>query len=416
MRTGPRGRPRPRSRHFRLPIRARLTALYAVLFLACGATMLAITYGLVDQTTRSESLTLVLPDGTGVVVDVDLDAAPPLGEPEATGEGSALSSPGLDPAELRDRAAQQHTQRMLALLGQSAIALGIMTLVSVVLGWIVATRALRPLRAITATTRRITAENLDERLSLDGPRDELTELGDTIDSLLTRLEGSFRAQRIFVANASHELRTPLARQRTVAQVALDDPGATIESLRAAHERVLAAGAQQEQIIDALLTLARGQAGVRSSEPVDLASLVRDCVAHSQSPAKQQNLTLDAKLSPASVVGDPRLIERLIANLLDNAIRYNRPGGSVHISTSTRNGIVELKITNTGDTVPEESVDALLEPFRRLDRVRTSHADGHGYGLGLSIVHAIAEAHRATLDIQPQPGGGLCVSVAWDRGA
>src|SRR5690606_20028488 len=141
-----------------------------------------------------------------------------------------------------------------------------------------------------------TAQNLDERLSLDGPRDELTELGDTIDSLLTRLEGSFRAQRIFVANASHELRTPLARQRTVAQVALDDPGATIESLRAAHERVLAAGAQQEQIIDALLTLARGQAGVRSSEPIDLASLVRDCVAHSQSPAKHQNLTLDAKLS------------------------------------------------------------------------------------------------------------------------
>ena len=416
MRTGPRGRPRPRSRHFRLPIRARLTALYAVLFLACGATMLAITYGLVDQTTRSESLTLVLPDGTGVVVDVDLDAAPPLGEPEATGEGSALSSPGLDPAELRDRAAQQHTQRMLALLGQSAIALGIMTLVSVVLGWIVATRALRPLRAITATTRRITAENLDERLSLDGPRDELTELGDTIDSLLTRLEGSFRAQRIFVANASHELRTPLARQRTVAQVALDDPGATIESLRAAHERVLAAGAQQEQIIDALLTLARGQAGVRSSEPVDLASLVRDCVAHSQSPAKQRNLTLDADLSPAPVVGDPRLIERLVANLLDNAIRYNRPGGSVRISTRTRDGIAELKITNTGDTVPEESVDALLEPFRRLDRVRTAHGDGHGYGLGLSIVHAIAEAHHATLDIQPQPGGGLCVSVAWDRGA
>jgi len=284
-----------------------------------------------------------------------------------------------------------------------------MAVVSAVLGWIVAGRVLRPLRTITATARDISVTDLHERLVLDGPNDELKELGDTFDGLLERLEASFRAQRQFVANASHELRTPLARQRTLAQVALADPDASIESLRMAHERVLTAGAQQERLIEALLTLARGQTGLERREPFDLATVTGQ-VLQTRSDADHQSVEVHEELAPAPVLGDARLVERLVANLVDNAIRYNVPHGSVHVTTQTRSGQAVVSVANTGPVVPPTAVERLFQPFQRLGADRTSRGDG--IGLGLSIVQAIADAHGATVTARPQPEGGLDIEVSF----
>jgi signal transduction histidine kinase len=285
-----------------------------------------------------------------------------------------------------------------------------MTVLSIAVGWFVAGRVLRPVRTITAAARQISAESLGERLALGGPRDELRELGDTFDALLARLEAAFRAQRQFIANASHELRTPLARQRVISQVALADLGATTETLRTAHERVLAAGAQQQQLIEALLTLAQGQAGLDKPEPFDLAAVARQVLAARQTDAKTRNLALHTDLDPARAAGSPPLAEQLAANLVDNALRHNLPGGRVDVSTGMRNSRALLSVLNTGPTVPAAALDRLFQPFQRLDPDRT--ARGEGLGLGLSIVQAIADAHTATITARAQPGGGLLVEVTF----
>jgi signal transduction histidine kinase len=260
--------------------------------------------------------------------------------------------------------------------------------------------------------REVSADRLGDRLALSGPRDELRELGDTFDALLARLEASFRAQRQFIANASHELRTPLARQRVISQVALADPGATIETLRTAHERVLAAGVQQQQLIEALLTLARGQAGLDKPEPFDLAAVTRQVLVARQTDAKTRNVALQTALDRAPTAGSPPLAEQLAANLVDNALRYNVPGGRVDISTGMRNSRAVLSVLNTGPAVPAAALDRLFQPFQRLAADRTSRGEGLGLGLGLSIVQAIADAHSASITARPQPAGGLLVEVTF----
>jgi signal transduction histidine kinase len=394
----------------RWTVRLRLTLLYGVLFLASGALMLAITYGLVDRATQDDPVTITLTDGATVTAGASGDVSDPAASATDQLSSAAGSTPAAlpSPEEVKEMASQQHASRMHELLVQSGIALGVMAVVSVALGWVVAGRVLRPLRTIVAAARGISAANLHRRLALDGPDDELKELGDTFDDLLDRLERAFDAQRRFVANASHELRTPLARQRTVAQVALDDRDATVESLRAAHQRVLVAGAQQERLIDALLSLARGQTGSDRREPLDLAELTSDLLAARRAEAQRRNLRLQEALTAAPTTGDPRLVENLIGNLVDNALCHNEEDGTVDVVTGTRDGHAVLSVANTGPVVPAADVDRLFEPFERLDTNRRSH-DG-GLGLGLSIVQAIATAHGATIDVDPQPDGGLRVEV------
>jgi signal transduction histidine kinase len=376
-----------RARRPRPTVRLRLTLLYGGLFLISGAALLAVTYALVAQATQG-----------------------------AIGSGSRVGT-GLSVQQERALALREHAAALDAraavlheLLAWSALTLALMAVLSIALGWIVAGRVLRPLRIITAAAREISAASLGERLALGGPDDELRELGDTFNGLLARLEASFRAQRQFIANASHELRTPLARQRVISQVALADPGATIETLAAAHERVLASGAQQEQLIEALLTLARGQAGLSKPEPFNLAAVTSQALAAREPEARYRNLTLHAALDPALATGSPRLTERLAANLVDNALRHNVAYGRVNVTTETRNSRAVLSVANTGPAVPTAAVDRLFQPFQRLGTDRTSH--GEGLGLGLSIVQAIADAHSATITARPQPGGGLLVEVTF----
>jgi signal transduction histidine kinase len=386
----------------------RLTMLYGTFFLLSGAGLLAITYGLVVHAT--EGVVFNGQDGSVGMIGATSPAPNPSEQVLIWPEGLTPEQVQAQADGMRAQALQQHAAELHQFLTQSAIALAVMAVISIALGWIVAGRVLHPLRAITRSAQEISATSLHERLALNGPDDELKELGDTFDRLLGRLEASFRSQRQFVANASHELRTPLARQRTLVQVAMSDPDATIESLRAAHEETLTANQQQERLIEALLTLARSDAGLDRREPLDLAQVTDHVLLARDPEATRRGLHLTTTLNPAPTTGDPHLVERLVTNLVDNALRHNIASGHVQVTTGTSAGHATLSVTNTGPTIPASEVGRLLQPFQRLGANRTRH-DG-GLGLGLSIIQAIATAHNAVLAAHPRPGGGMQVTVTF----
>lgn len=353
------------------PLQARLAFLYAAGIFAAGTVVLAIVNGLLAGT-RSTT---------------------PAGQPDST----AITGSG-------------HGIALHELLVGSAVALAILIPVALALGWFVAGRFLRPLRAITGTAQAISAGNLHQRLGLGKPTDELTELGRTLDDLFARLQASFDAQRHFVANASHELRTPLAGLRTLLEVALADPHADAETLRAVCQEALALGEHQERLIQALLTLATSERGVTRWDTLDLARITQGVLAsHARrDQAKRRAVQLVERLAPAVTTGDPRLVESLVANLVDNAIRHNHPGGFVEITTQASGTQATLTIANSGPVVADDQVPRLLQPFQRLSPDRSGHPDG--YGLGLAIVHAVAQAHHSTLAACARPEGGLCITV------
>jgi signal transduction histidine kinase len=295
-------------------------------------------------------------------------------------------------------------------LEYSAIALAVLAVVSLAVGWLVADRSLRPLRAITATARSTSASSLADRVPLAETYEEFQELGDTLNGLFARLEAAFESQRRFVANASHELRTPLAAERAVLQVALADPDADPASLRAACEQVLRLGEQQERLVNALLTLATSQRGLQGSEPFDLAEVTDRAIAGRRGEAERLDVRVTASLGAAVVTGDPALAESLAANLVDNAVRHNVPGGQVWVATGTNAGRPWLSVANTGQVIPQDEVARLLEPFQQFAAERTGRDAGHG--LGLAIVAAVADAHGAGLTVLARPEGGLAVTVTF----
>jgi signal transduction histidine kinase len=288
----------------------------------------------------------------------------------------------------------------------TAIGLVVLTVLALLVGWWVAGRFLRPLRTITAKAREISATNLNRRLGLAGRKDEYGELAETLDDLFGRLGAAFESQRRFVANASHELRTPLTAERALLQVALADPSADPEDLRRACAEVLALGRQQERLIDALLTLASSEQGVERRLPFDLGALATEAVDARRDGAAADGFRLTATVGAAPVVGDPNLVGSLVANLLDNALRHNVPGGRIEVAV----GGNMLSVGNDGPVVPAEEIDGLFEPFRQLSGDRLGNQGGHG--LGLAIVRAIADAHGAALTAVPRPAGGLDITVTF----
>ncbi len=372
----------------RLPTRTarmRLTVLYAGLFLLLGTALLAIVFVLVSR---------------GATIEVST-ARPAPGQ-----TGGVLRTFQVPPAQTI--VAQQHNADLDRLLTISWVVLAITTMGAAVLGWFAAGRVLRPLREITSTARTISAGNLHERLALTGPNDEFKQLGDTLDDLLGRLEASFEAQRRFVANASHELRTPMTLERTLLQVALADPQANEQTLRATCEELLVAQVDQERLLEALLTLASSERGLERVERVELPALAEAELQQLRPTLYRRGLGLDSRLDPAATAGDAALIRRLIANLIDNAIDHNVEGGRVEIRTETLGDRAVLTVSNTGPAIPAQETERLFEPFQRLNGRRT--ADDRHHGLGLSIVRAIAVAHNAEVTAAPRPGGGLVVTV------
>ena len=394
--------------------RIRLTLLYGCLFLLSGAALIVITYVLFQQATEytkphlpniprapviqqlrlpqlPQALSRLTQDQHQLTVDRNLflqsvhgpkPGSPVLITPQLTQDQRALAQDQHQLAQAVNQLAGavhqvaragsvQAAQRVAdshQLLTNSGIALAIMAVLAVLAGWLVAGRVLHP------------------------------------------LEASDRAQRQFVANASHELRAPLTRQRALIEVALASSEANSASLRRAHERVLASEQNLEQLIDALLALTRGQAGLERRERSDLAVVATRALQSQGSEAERLGLDVEATLDPAPTAGDPRLLERLIANLIDNATRHNNPGGRVEITTGTRDRHAFLSISNTGPAVPPEQIQRLFQPFERLVDTRTRHNDGHG--LGLSIVEAIAGAHGAEITARARPEGGLTIELSF----
>lgn len=320
--------------------------------------------------------------------------------------GSSATAPanGTEPGSV-SVASHQHGADLHILLISSVIGIVVMGVLAAVLGRAIAGRALRPLRAITTTAQAISADSLHSRIGLKSPYEEFAELGSTLDDLFGRLDAAFRSQRHFVANASHELRTPLTAERALLQVALADPEASLESVRAACEEVLALGEAQERLIESLLTLASSEQGIDHWQPLDLAAIAAEAILLRQDDAGRHGIDISASLAQAPTLGDPRLVESMVTNLVDNAIRHNVPGGRVEVATSG----ATISIRNTGPTIPPGEVERLFEPFqrRRDERVRR---DGHG--LGLAIVRAIATAHGATITTRAPESGGLEVAVAF----
>jgi signal transduction histidine kinase len=420
----------PRS-WFHLPrrtVRLRLTALYGGLFLVSGAVLLAINYGLVVGVPFRASFVVSSGNVKGVARAIALPA--PLaklcvglglrcGKPSATfigpGPGPLVGGRITQTFKTPPPGILKGFQAVLPtaperghLLGVSAIALGIMAIVSIGLGWLIAGRVLRPLRTMTTTTRHISEENLNERLALQGPDDELKDLGDTIDGLLERLEKAFEAQRRFVANASHELRTPLAMMRTSVDVALGKPQAPNEVLVLAGK--LEEGLDQaERLLEGLLVLARAQRGALGEMTVvSIPDLVSMALDSEQAEIRRLDLHVEDATFPSHVIGNETLLSRMVANVVTNAVRHNVPGGMIHISNDVVGPMERLVVESGGAVLDEATVQKLAEPFNRPGAERISN--GNGAGLGLSIVSAIATAHGGSLHLRRRPEGGLRVEI------
>jgi signal transduction histidine kinase len=358
-------------------IRVRLTALYATAFLAAGVVLVAAMYWLVSRS-------------LGQHVD------------------SAQPHPGFDgqlTGTVHAAIERYRSETLSDLLTWSIFALVGALVLAVALGWVLAGRALSPLHHVTETATRIADRSLHERIALTGPQDEIKELADTIDEMLERLDRSFDAQRRFVANASHELRTPLAVNRTLLEVAVGDPGVS-DDLRRLAPRLLATNERSEGLVDGLLTLARSEQGVIERAHIDLAEVASGAVELQQDEAVERGVTVTTDLRPAPITGSPVLIERLAANLVQNALRHSPPHAETVIRTGRQDEHSFLQVENPGAALDASEIDELFEPFRR-GNGRTS---SEGVGLGLSIVRSVTRAHEGRVSARPREHGGLVVRV------
>ncbi|MFD5192343.1 sensor histidine kinase [Streptomyces sp. NPDC058357] len=371
--TDPAGGPAPSGRPRRLTARMKLTLTYALFVVVAGAFSLVMVY-LAMRFVPYYPLADVNPQAAAIATRPDI---------------------------------------LQALAKASGIVLLLLALIGLVAGWLIAGRVLRPLQDITRAARRAAHGSLDHRIGLTGPRDEFTELSDTFDDMLARLQRSFDAQQRFAANASHELRTPLAVSRTMLDVAVADPDGQdyhrlVSRLRETNQRGI-------DITDTLLQLSALDHTAPIMEPLDLADTARGAVDTVREEARTRNIALVADTRPAPATGNDVLLRQLTLNLLHNAVRHNLPtGGSLSLTTGpdpARPGRALLTVSNTGPPL-SDTVDRLTEPFLRgSGRLAEQDSTRRGHGLGLAIVASIVRAHHADLTLTPNPGGGLTVRVS-----
>jgi signal transduction histidine kinase len=366
----------------RWAVRVRLTALYAGAFLVAGVVLVAVTYWLV-----SRSLLEPIEHRLGLGAN-----------PAGGGHVGSL-------ATVREAVEAYRSVALSTLLTWSLLALAGALVLAVGLGWALAGRALRPLRQVTETANRVADRSLHKRIALEGPDDEVKELADTIDAMLERLDRSFGAQRRFIANASHELRTPLAVNRTLLEVALGDPDVS-DDLKRLAPTLLKTNERSERLVEGLLALARSEHAVGERAALDLAELAAAAVEQQQQEALERGISVSTDLHPAPIAGSPVLIERLTANLVQNAVRHSPSGSEAIVRTGRRDDRSILEVESHGRVMRQHEIDGLFEPFRR-DEGRTT---SDGIGLGLTIVHSVAEAHDGRVSAYPRDGGGLVIRV------
>jgi signal transduction histidine kinase len=381
----------------RLTVRARLTLIYTSLFAMGGAVVVAVSYGLVAHLrvpgdSQQATSHRVVPGSFAALCQSQQSSAHP--DPSILAKCSAA---------FQIQGAQHQRDLTLShLLSYSLITLGVVIALAAVLGWILAGRALRPVQQLTAAARAASEHNLSARVGARGPRDELRQLAETFDDMLGRLQAAFESQQRFIANASHELRTPLTVMRTTVDVVLGNPDSTLGDLRGMATDIRAEVDRAERLIAALLILARNERGLTVHEKVDLATVSEDVLDSTALGDRRVHAALD----PAVISGDPVLTERLIANLVDNAVRYNSPTGEIWISTGCSAGSSALTVANTGPIISPGDADRIFQPFERLED-RTSR---EGFGLGLAIVSSIASVHHGAVCAHPRTDGGLSVTI------
>ena len=376
---------RRRLRRYRLTIRTRLTLSYAGLVTGCGSVLILIVYLYMRY-----------------VPSYQIASAPP-------------SSPRLPLNVAKPTAGIEITSTadfLRTLFVTSAVALVVLAVLGGIVGWIVAGRIIEPLAAINSAAIRATTGALDHRVGLEGPHDEIRDLSETFDHMLASLERSFATHRRFAANASHELRTPLATTQTMIDVALGDPDADTDELRALAERVREVNRSSIETVDALLDLADVETGTHARDQVDLAAIAAVVVHELTHEAEIAHIELTPPTGEATAIGDPVLLRQAVSNLVRNAIRHNRPEGHATVQLSSSNETARVTVTNTGAQVPQESIDTLAEPFMRGTGRSLTRRSGHG--LGLAIVSAIALAHDGTLILHPNPDGGLTAHLDLPR--
>jgi signal transduction histidine kinase len=384
----------------RSTIRLRLTALYAAAFFLAGAILIALMYFYLAQSLHNR------PAGAQGIVQQFLNERGVRNRPVVDSLFSAIAA----------QAERERQETLRGMLVWSLVSLGAVGVAAGGFGWLLAGRALAPLQNVTATARRVAERSLHERIALAGPDDEIKELADTFDAMLERLDRAFDGQRRFVANASHELRTPLAINRTLIEVALDDPDVP-DTTRKLGETLLEVNRRNERLIDGLLVLAKGEQRLDTYARVDLAHIAHRAITTAAPAAREAGIQINSDLVHAYVVGDPALLERLAQNLVDNAIRYNiAERGWVHVSVTGDARSSCLAVANTGPVVAPFELDGLFEPFRRLassERITEGGkaASSRGAGLGLSIVRSVAIAHGGDVRADARPDGGLVVTVS-----
>lgn len=370
--------------------------LYTSLFALGGAALVLITYLLVAGTLHA-AMPATIPRAIQQRIAECVRAVRTSGAPSAMTKCGAVYAHAVQVG-----AAAQRNATLAHLLTYSLLSLAGATLLATVAGWLVAGRILRPVHRLTVAARAASEQNLSQRIALQGPRDELRELADTFDTMLGRLDRAFASQRQFIANASHELRTPLTFMHTAIDVVLAKPEPTRDELLSMAADVRQAVDHSKRLIEVLLVLARNDQARARTDPLDLAAVAEDALEGRTA----NGITMMTTLGEAPVSGDGVLLERLVANLLDNAERYNIPGGTVSISTTTDNRVSLVRVVNTGRVVPPDLVGQLFLPFTRLDE-RTRH---DGFGLGLTLVSSIAAAHGGTVHATAVPVGGLDITV------
>ncbi len=383
----------------RSTIRWRLALLYGGAFFFAGAVLVAVMYFNLEQTLDRRPGAAV----QGLVRQF-LNRNELPDKPLANDLFEAIVT----------QAEQQRHETMRTMLVWSLASLGVTGIAAVGFGWLMAGRALAPLQRITGTARRVADRNLHERIALQGPDDEIKDLADTFDAMLERLDRAFDGQRRFVANASHELRTPLTINRTLIEVALEDPGVS-EDTRRLGATLLQVNRRHERLIEGLITLAASEEGLAQRVPVDLGDVVHRAVGVAEPEARRACVDVVVTIAEATALGDRVLVERLAQNLVDNAIRHNVPeSGWVRVAVQAHRDGAQLTVENSGPVIAAAAVDGLLEPFRRPggDRIAesTDSTRPRGAGLGLSIVRSIVRAHHGGLEVIARPDGGLVVTV------
>jgi len=399
---------RLRAQLSRPTIRLKLTLWYGAMFLLAGGLLVSLTYVLVREGFDPSQQKV----RQSVAERLDLPPSQfepgPGQRPLPASDGLAAMPDGPTLPDVIHAVQEEQMQAQLnSLLAWSLVALGIMAVLSLGLGWFLAGRMLHPVHELTGLARRLSESTLDERIRLQRPPDELKELADTFDGMLERLDRAFAGQRAFVANASHELRTPLTIMRTELDVALADPELGREELEAMAAAMLDAIERSELLIDSLLVLARSEAPV-DARPVDLAELVDEAVATNAVAADSRELSVEVVASRIVVQGDRALLERMVDNLVDNAVRHNVDGGWFRVATAVGGAHATVVVANSGPQIGEDDAARLFERFYRADASRSRQTGG--YGLGLAIVRAVAEAHRGRAEASPLPEGGLEVRV------